>query len=65
MKICTTCGMKEEFRECVHCHTSANVIDCGHYDQPAFISSDQSHSGGEYCCADCWEKKEDESNQGG
>ena len=60
---CELCGVKEEQRECVHCGALAKVVDCGHNDQPAYISADMHHSGGEYCCKKCWELKEDECNE--
>ena len=53
MSYCELCEVQEEQRECVHCGKLAKVVDCGHYDQPAYISADLC---GEACCEECWDK---------
>lgn len=49
---CPDCGEAREYRTCADCGTTAWVIDCGHYAQPAEIAA-SAHAGGEDVCEDC------------
>ena len=47
---CTDCGEEPELRTCVECGISAEMVDCGHQDQPRPLAADQD---GEVRCDDC------------
>jgi hypothetical protein len=49
------CGTEREERTCDECGTTATVIDCGHYRQPAAISA---MPGGRDLCDDCFAEEE-------
>jgi hypothetical protein len=49
---CPSCGQPAEHRTCDTCGTSAWVLDCGDYRQPAEISADTTT--GEHICDMCY-----------
>ena len=53
-EICTLgdCGTRREHRTCADCGTEADVIDCGHYQQPAEIAA-SAYSPHDHVCGDC------------
>ena len=47
---CEHCRVKSEARTCENCGDTVIVIDCGHYQQPAYISEDEA---GRMLCRGC------------
>ncbi len=47
---CARCGQAREARMCEDCGLEADVIDCGHYPQPAEIAT-SAHDWCAVCCA--------------
>ena len=47
---CQACGTQPEQRECTDCAKSADIVDCGHQDQPRPLAADQD---GEVRCETC------------
>lgn len=53
MKQCKKCEKNYELRICSECGTKAGILDCGHVQQPTFISASES---GDAICDNCAEK---------
>lgn len=55
---CFHCETERELRQCETCNGQAYIIDCGHYEQPAYIS--WCHEEDAMICDDCHFDKEEE-----
>ena len=47
---CEACGAEPQRRTCVDCSRTADIVDCGHQDQPRPLAADQD---GEVRCETC------------
>jgi len=55
---CFHCETERELRQCNTCNGQAYIIDCAHYEQPAYIS--WCHEEDAMICDDCHFDKEEE-----
>ena len=49
---CPHCDVARETRTCADCGATADVIDCGHYEQPAEIAA-SAYTPHDHVCAEC------------